>query len=264
MTSSQKSARNIWAFSLALSALVLICWIFPHFWYTGSAAGENYFWLAERTNIAGWNFRSVPVSESAERLLVADRLLNGEFLDPSNRLVRVFSAKRYKENANEIGLFVHTPDRCWTEAGWKIEPAAPDALELNVHEVPIPFERRIFASPGHRELVYFCGLTGGQPLPYRLDHNLSVAVRRQIARTQEKSVAATRASDRQLWIRVWEAFKSRRQLFGPKQFLRISAPIENEDVQSADKLLQSFLLQWFIPTDYKGELAGLRAGAANR
>ncbi len=247
-----------------LCAAMIICLGFPYFWYAKAVPGQSYLWLNEQTNLTGWNFKPVDVGQAAERILVADRIVNGEFLSQKAPSIRVFSAKRYKENSNEIGLFVHTPDRCWTQAGWSIQPAPPDLVEIKIHGTPIPFERRIFSGAGEKELVYFCGLTAGQPLPYRLDHNLSVGMRYQLRNGREKTGAALRASDKTLWTRVWESFKSRRQLFGPKQFLRISTPIQaGDNIAAADQRLQEFLFQWLVPANYAQEMIAWQGAHKN-
>jgi hypothetical protein len=240
--------------TIVFSAAILICWLFPHVWYTHANPTRQYFWLSEKHSLPGWTYSDEPVGQSAEAILVADQLVSGQFTNEAHQIIHVFSAKRFEEKQNEIGLFVHTPDRCWTESGWRIEPVAPEVLTLNVHGVNIQFERRIFAGGGGRELVYFCGLTGGQSLPYRLDHNLGVAMRYQIRKNGEKSGAALRASDSHLWSRVWESFESRRPLLGPKQFIRISTPLAAQDVAEADRLLQQFILQWLQSADFQSEL----------
>ncbi|MBI4326078.1 MAG: exosortase-associated EpsI family protein [Chloroflexi bacterium] len=264
-TESGLQLKSVIPVTAILSALVLGCWAFPRFWYTQTDAQEAYFWLSEQTEIKGWNYQEFPVAKSAEATLVADRLVNGEFTNPAGSIVRVFSAKRYQEKQNEIGLFVHTPDRCWTEAGWKLEPAVPDLVEVALHGITLRFERRIFATGNQRELVYFCGLTGGQPLPYRLDHNLSIGLKYQLRTAKDKSGATLRASDQQLWNRVWESFVSRRPLLGPKQFLRVSTPIQGEDSSAADQLLKEFLPSWLASVDYQKELeAWQRRGDTRR
>ncbi len=237
-----------------LAALIVGCWAFPKFWYTRTDAQKGYFWLSEQAEIKGWEYQEVPVAKSAEATLVADRLVNGEYSGHDGRIVRVFSAKRYEEKQNEIGLFVHTPDRCWTEAGWKLEPAVPDTAELALQGMTLRFERRIFTIGNQRELVYFCGLTGGQPLPYRLDHNLSVGLKYQLRTAKDRTGSTVRASDQRLWDRVWESFISRRPLLGPKQFLRISTPMQVEDGLAADRLLKEFLSSWLVSVDYRKEL----------
>ena len=175
------NSRKAFTVTVGFSLVVAALWLFPNFWYKKAAPGDVSYWLAERTDLPGAEYQSIPISESAERLLVADRTINGDFTTSARRSIRVFSAKRFIEKKNEIGLFVHTPDRCWTQSGWQIEPNSPEFLEIPVHGVALPFERRIFTHRTHRELVYFCGLVGGRPLPYRLDHNLSVALQFQSA-----------------------------------------------------------------------------------
>ncbi len=244
--------------TLALTLFVGGLWVFPSLWYTRSAAGGKPVWLSERTNIVGWTYQEIPVSESAERLLVADRTVNGEFARNGGRdVVRVFSAKRYSAKSHDIGLFVHTPDRCWTQGGWKFEPVTPDFVELTVHGVRMVFERRVFVAGDRPELVYFGGLVGGQPLPYRLDHNLSVGMKyalNQTARQRGAMGAGIRATDKRFWQRIWEAFKARRQILGPKQFLRISTSALGADLDASDKVLQQFLEAWLTPEDYEAEL----------
>jgi hypothetical protein len=254
MSGLSPQLRKVVLLAASLCAMMSICVCFPYFWYTKAVPGQTYLWFNEQTNLTGWFFKTVDVGQAAERILVADQIVNGEFLSEKNPAIRVFSAKRYKENPNEIGLFVHTPDRCWTEAGWSIEPAAPDLSEIKIRDTLIPFERRIFSGSGQKELVYFCGLTAGQPLPYRLDHNLGVGMRYKFRNLQQKGGTALRASDKTLWTRVWESFQSRRQLFGPKQFLRISTSVQSNDVGEADQRLHQFLTQWLVPADYRSEL----------
>jgi hypothetical protein len=242
----------------ALCLAVAACWLFPRFWYVAKEPGQALFWLTERTNLAGWQYRDVPVSQSAENVLVADRLVSGEFSRVSGEVVRVFSAKRYVEKENDIGLFVHTPDRCWTEAGWKIDPVQPDFVELSVQGRKLGFERRVLATPSQRELVYFGGLVGGQPLPYRLDHNLSVGMRYAMRAADRRGGAALRASDARFWQRVWDSFVSRQPLLGPKQFIRLSAPVRGDDLAAGDRLLAEVLGQWLTPADFRQEMQAWR------
>lgn len=240
------------------SVLILLCWAFPDFWYTAPQTSRG-LWFAEAEQVHGWVFRALPVAESAEKILVADRLVSGEFINEQKHVVRVFSAKRYQEKQNEIGLFVHTPDRCWTESGWRIEPAAPDVIELTVHGAPLQFERRVFVYEGHRELVYFCGLVGGRPLPYRLDHNLSVGLKHQLRSAIDKTGTTLRAADSRLWRRVWDSFLTRQPFLGPKQFLRVSTSLDAQDVAEADRRLQELLPRWLQPADYEQERRVWRA-----
>lgn len=248
--SQKKALATTGVFSLVL----LLLWGFPYTWYARATPGQEFLWLAERTNLVNWTYRPSPISESAESILVADRLVNGEFRNAGGRVLRVFSAKRYKDNRNEIGLFEHTPDRCWTQVGWKIEPLSPDLVELDIHGVKVAYERRVFSFEGQRELVYFCGLSGGQPLPFRLDHNLSVGMRLQLG-SGDQTGTTLRGTDTHLWTRVWESFASRRPLFGPKQFLRISTPVNPGAEDAGDEVIQAFLREWLSPVGFESDLA---------
>jgi hypothetical protein len=235
----------------ALAALVVLLWAFPRAWYTRQATGQVSQWLAEQTNAPGWTYKAIPVDKSAEKLLVADKLMNGEFSKGGrdSRVVRVFGARRFKEDPKEIGLFVHTPDRCWVQAGNDVEPTVPDYVEVPVHGRTMGFERRLFRLGTQYELVYFTGLVGGQTLPYRLDHNYSVSRRAVVAGAKDRTNGASRWNDTLLWRRVFESFVSRRQLLGPKQFLRISTPVMGGDEKSADALIREMLPIWLKPED---------------
>lgn len=229
-------------------------WLFPNVWYRQTISGEAK-WLTEVTNVAGWKYTEIPVDKSAEKVLVADRLVNGEFTNQTRGgVVRVFLAKRYSEKPHDIGLFVHTPDRCWTEGGWKMEATSPDAADFTIHGIPMTLERRIFVAPAQRELVYFGGLVGGQPLPYRLDHNLSVGMRVAAAGGGRAVGHSARASDDRFWQRVWDSFASRRPLLGPKQFIRISTPVIDGNIEAGERRIREVLDLWLTPRDFREEI----------
>ncbi len=244
----------------ALALCILTIWAFPTLWYRHRQSTASFAWFDEQNIIAGWTFEKIPVAKAAESTLVADALINGEFTSFSQQPVRVFGAKRLVEKPNEIGLFVHTPDRCWTQAGWKLEPTTPDVVPIDLHGVKTMFERRIFVAPGgHRELVYFGGLVGGEALPYRLDHNLSVAMRHQLDDARSAATgAAARATDATLWTRVWDSFINHKELFGPKQFFRISTTANRGTEAEADALLQNSIPLWLQPADFVRVLASFQ------
>lgn len=244
-----------WGMTGGLVLLVVALWLFPTVWYTRADPHARRLWFRERSEVPGWAFKTVPVSERAENILVADAVVSGEFRrNADGVMVNVFSAKRYSEKPDEIGLFMHTPDRCWTDAGLRLEPVSPDYIELTVQGIRMLFERRIFVGGNTRELVYFGGLVGGQPVPYRLDHNLSVGMKRALRAAAAGKESAVRAADTYFWKRIWQGFVDRNPLVGPKQFIRISTPVPGEDVAQADAVLKNFLGQWLEPTDYAAEL----------
>jgi hypothetical protein len=255
--------RGALAASGLLVAGLLLLWVFPTFWFTRSEAEVESVWLTPRKELPGWDFGAETVTKAEESALVADALFSGAYTNQTNGLViRVFSAKRYTESARDIGLFVHTPDRCWTHGGWKLEPTEPTHVEVDVRGLKIVFERRVFVSGLHRELVYFGGLVGGQPLPYRLDHNYSVALKYQVKRADSEidtRGAGARAFDALFWKRIWDGFVARRPLLGPKQFLRVSTGIQGENIAAADRALVDFLRVWLEPVDFQKELTAWRA-----
>ena len=165
----------------------------------------------------------------------------------------MYSAKRYLGKENEIGLFSHTPDRCWTATGWKVVPTQKSFVEFSVHDVPMLFERRIFSNGKYDELVYFGALVGGRPLPYRLDQYHSFAEEAGSEDGGQGNSALSRLAQTRVWGWAFESFSSRTPLAGPQQFIRISTAIHGENQERADLALQSFLNDWLEPTDYQAE-----------
>jgi hypothetical protein len=257
---SNEMLRPQWFWVVSVSLVLIGLWGFPPVWYTRSAKLGDQYWFSPSQEVEGYRFVDQPIGEALERQLVADETFNGVFTDDAWQPVLAFMAKRYTESMNEIGLFVHTPDRCWTEGGWKIQPIEPDYVEMELAGQPLGFERRLFVNGSRYELVYFLGLVGGQTLPYRLDHNLSVAMKYQLNPELEHSSGTSyRLIDQKLWGRVFDAFKSRRPLLGPKQFVRVSTQIEPSYLEEGDQILQKFLQKWLIRKGYKEELAAWSA-----
>jgi hypothetical protein len=244
--------KRVWLVPLLLSLAIALLWAFPSFWYKRESTAP-ITWFEEQSNVENCRFSSVPISEVAEKLLVADKTVNGDFVLPDGHFIRVFSAKRFAEKQNEIGLFMHTPDRCWTEIGWRIEPSEPETIEMKINTASIEFERRIFTNSVHRELVYFGGLVAGKPLPYRLDHNLSIASRTEGKGNRALRAATVRISDGHFWKRLWQSFAEGEELFGPKQFIRISTEIEGDALSEADERLQRFLPKWLAAGDFSAD-----------
>jgi hypothetical protein len=236
-------------------------WAFPAAWYTKKGA-EQFVWLTERTNLTGWTFEPTSLSKSEEAALTADVTATGTFTKGADA-VQVFAAKRFSNDPNEIGLFVHTPDRCWAESGWKFRSSAPDVTEVEIHGVKATCERRVFQwRSGEEMLVYFFGLSSGQALPYRLDHNLSTGQKQQVNAGAVGVGARARAVDGKLWGRVWECFESQQQIVGPKQFFRVATLLRRGDEKAADARLREVLNEWLQPGDFLQEAAAFAAAAS--
>lgn len=258
--SKNASRRPALCWSAAFAIVILILWFFPRVWYTRTGDAGEFVWLVENSEASGWDFKNIPVGQAAESVLVADRILNGEFratLSPV--VVRVFSAKRYLNKENEIGLFSHTPDRCWTDAGWEIQPIAPEEIECSIQGLKVRFERRLFVHEAQKELVYFGALVGGKPLPYRLDQYLAAGLKRSSFAGGDAKGGWSRVKSTRVWGWMLDCFTQRTPLCGPQHFIRISTPATNENLAAADDVLRNFLTQWLSKTDYADEFARWRA-----
>ena len=237
---------------LAFGAVVGGLWALPSLWYSSAKANRPFVWLTGKTAVADWQFRDSKVSESTEATLVADATVNGEFLLAGGRLVRVFVAKRFEENSVGMGVLGHPPDLCWTLAGWKLTRVEPAFVDCSVGGLDFRWERRLFEISGHKELVYYGALVGGQPLPYRLDQYLAWAGTKPEHETAFAHFGS-HLRDKSYWQPVWEAFRNRVPLSGPQEFFRVSTQVMGDDFQAADDLLRRFLPQWLERGDYRQE-----------
>lgn len=232
--------------------LLVMLWQFPRIWYIDPNPGQDYHWFAEQTNIVHWKYREIPVGKVAESIIQADAIASGVFESTDGRMVHVYSAKRYLKKENEIGLFSHTPDRCWTTLGWAIQQSPPDFLDLEIHGVGLRFERRVFSHGSERMLVYFGAVVGGKPLPYRLDqYHSSGSI---VTGDMGSSVRAwRRLTQGRVWGWAWDSFVQRTPMYGPQQFVRISTRV-GIDLSPGDHVLQEMLQHWMRPVAYTEEL----------
>ena len=245
--------RHLGVFGLALGLLLL--WQFPAVWYAGKSDEMRYQWFGLNEKISGWEFSEIPVGEAAEAILVADRMHNGTYSQGADGpLVRVFSAKRFEEKENAVGLFSHTPDRCWTNTGMVIEESEPYVKRLTIHGVEMVMERRLFGMGSQRELVYFGALVGGSALPYRMDQYLGSGRRREGVVGGDRGGSIARLVNSRVWTWAFESFVKRARLAGPQQLIRISTPVV-ASVEVADARLEGFFEQWLSLVDYEDEKA---------
>ena len=232
--------------------MLLVLWQFPATWYAGKADGAEYQWFGLNQEIPGWEFKEISVGDAAEAILVADRMDNGEFHQEDGVLVRVFSAKRFEEKENAVGLFSHTPDRCWTNTGMVIEDVGPFFRKLNVHGIEMVLERRLFSMGSQRELVYFGALVGGAALPYRMDQYLGSGLRRKSGSAGDQRGTLDRLVNIRVWSWALESFLKRARLAGPQQLIRISTPVIGS-IEAADERLMDFFEQWLRVVPYEEE-----------
>ncbi|MCS1408651.1 MAG: hypothetical protein M2R45_01827 [Verrucomicrobia subdivision 3 bacterium] len=237
--------KNLSIYGMAL--LVVALWQFPGVWYAGVDETTDFVWFREQFDIEGWTFDERPVSDGAEEQLAADLISNGEFVSDEGHLVRVFSAKRFYEKKNAIGLLTHTPDNCWSIAGMRVVPVKPYVITKEVDGIEMMLERRVFSAGNARELVYFGATVGGKPLPYRMDVHLNAALGNTV--TEHRSGPLSRLVNPRVWGWAFESFQNRTRLAGPQQFIRISTPV-TDDIKEAERRLNFFLEKWLVSTPY--------------
>jgi hypothetical protein len=246
-TASKRIQHRVFLFSSLITLALLCVWGFPSLWYTRLDPAAPQVRFLESTNLAGWAYEAVPISKTAESVLAADDLENGEFRKATGGTIRAFSAKRFGKKPRDISLFSHTPDRCWTSVGWKIEPTGPEIVQTEIHGVSMSFERRLFAYRGQRELVYFGALVGGQPVPFRLNQYHSSAVKAKRQRSLDRTGTAQRLINGDFWEWLWKSFLSRRPLAGAQHYVRVSTPVLPAQAEDPDALILEFLPMWLTP-----------------
>lgn len=248
-----QNIMNRWGKHFGVSGLalgVLLLWQFPTFWYA-EKEGTIYQWFGLNEEIPEWEFNPSPVGDAAEAVLKADQMDNGFYQQEGGAIVRTFSAKRFEEKENAVGLFSHTPDRCWTNTGMVIEDAEPYFIEVEISGIKMIMERRVFSGGRYDELVYFGALVGGEALPYRMDQYLGSGRRRKGA-GGDTAGSVDRLFNSRVWTWAFESFAKRARLAGPQQLIRVSTPVV-QSIKTADERLLNFLRHWLVVVDYEEE-----------
>lgn len=117
--------------------------------------------------LAGWQVRDEPVAETEEMKRAVAGMLNFD-----EALVRV-----YQRGHLQISVYVaywrpgrshprlvaqHTPDVCWTGAGWQMKEAWEIRLPLAGGQQTRPSQARIFEQPNRKLYVHYWHLVGGE------------------------------------------------------------------------------------------------------
>lgn len=121
-----------------------------------------------RNEIPGWTARDLPVGETefvataVERILRYDDVLYRSFeREGVNLAIFVSYWGRGKSSVREVAA--HTPDRCWTTAGWKVH-TIENQVPMDYHSFQLmPAERRKFTFHGTPMHVTFWHIVGGEP-----------------------------------------------------------------------------------------------------
>lgn len=123
------------------------------------------------TEVSGW--RAVPrevgdterLRSVVERTLRYDDVTYWQFAD-GERFFEVYAAYWGDGKMPTQMVASHTPDRCWTENGWRILQRQSNIVN-ELDGVPIlPAQWRRFSINDHIQYVYFWHLVGGTPYDY--------------------------------------------------------------------------------------------------
>ena len=286
--------------------LFAYCWfntdigrsVLPSF---GPSVSPPRIFLTARTNLAGYTFVSEPVSDSVKETLGTTNIVSGNFykiaadgnqttrvgdanlvltsdIRPPPSVLRplasdritVFLATWSAESKKPLLMLGHTPDICWTGAGWKpVELGQPREVLIDLPTTegrsqrsepasdvrhlssgtdlrppssrPLPFSCRAFESPDRttRELAVWCTLIDGQPLT---DSIPSERASVQVV-TSDAHVRMT------ILDRLLRATRQRLPVRGEKQFVRYSMPMNGDWQMTLEQCKR------FVPLRLQSEFA---------
>lgn len=225
-------------------AAVMGAWAWFH--VAPPAPGEQWrFHVA--TRLDGWQFEEEPLSDAARDILATTNLVNGVFTAPDHPNVTVFAAEWRAEDGQAMNVVQHTPDICWVRSGWApVQLGQPRHLQIQLEGRPVPFECRVFGSPGggQRELVLWSTLVGGEVLEEsgRWDVPSEGSDASVIGQAR-----ATQASRRMGVHQFLGNVLARRSATRDKQFVRFSVVV-TPDWESALQRLQAFAPAWLRVT----------------
>ena len=233
---------------------------------TGLRPPSSGIWLTARTNLPGYTFVPEPVSDAVKETLGTTNIVSGTFYniaadgnqksEPASDVrhlssgtdlhplasdrITVFLATWSAESKKPLLMLGHTPDICWTGAGWKpVELGQPRQVLIDLPTTegrsqrseptsvlrppssrPLPFSCRAFESPDRttRELAVWCTLIDGQLLAESMpSERASVQV--------VTSAAHVRMT---ILDRLVRATRQRLPVRGEKQFMRYSMPMNGD------------------------------------
>ena len=169
-------SKQRWAWSLALPALVLLAAAIlqaVHFRHSHAKARTQNLASSIPAEISGWTVRDVPLgateflSGEVEKVLNYDDVVNREYVrggDVFGVYVAYWSAGKMPTQV----VASHTPDRCWTENGWRcVDMKFKHLEELDGVNLQ-PAEWRLFEPPAGGQptyVLYWC-LVGGRAYDY--------------------------------------------------------------------------------------------------
>lgn len=238
-----RSGYAVWVLLfLGLGGAVAGAWGWFHLAPPAERAGVR---LNPRASLAGWAYVPEEIGATARAILATTNLVQGRYLPregSTNRLARVsvFAAEWRARDGQAMGVVQHTPDICWVGGGWvPVALGQPNRVAVDLSGQSLSFECRAFAAPGGgtRELVLWCTLVSGEVFEER-------------DRWAVETDAAQPRAARMDWVARRNALgqfadnvAARRPATGEKQFVRFSAPVQ-EDWAAVLERLRGFAGEW--------------------
>lgn len=134
-----------------------------------SLGSSEAIWLSNKAEVSGYTYQAESLSRSVLDELWTTNVLNGLFQNLSNETsIRVYFASWKSSKVRKLASLFHTPDWCWSGAGWKFsDQGQPSQVQLQIRSQTLPFECRIFQSPDRKrlELVVWSALVRGKIVP---------------------------------------------------------------------------------------------------
>lgn len=218
------------------------------------------FKIKFQSQFGNWNFVEEKLSESIMDRLGHGDIQNGFYTNQeSSERFYFFLGEWDPDNARQMSVVSHTPDICWVGAGWRpINLGQPDktlftlningesdALKHRENEQQYFLETRVFehALTQQKELAMWITIIDGRIVNEPRLFDLASSESNTIM--DGKSLGALRNSQNSIH-RFLTAIQERKTWNGKKLFYRVSAPVYEEDWESAYINVKHWIHLWFL------------------
>jgi hypothetical protein len=242
--------------SLGLICVYASSIVFGNFYYKQSVvetnSEENRVAFDFNDSFLNWSYVEIPLTKEVLNKLGNGEIKNGVFSNTQSGIqVRYFLGKWDPSNPKQMAVVSHTPDICWVGAGWKpvnlgqpnttyILPGSSNSVEEKNNDIiGIEFQTRVFEHvlSKERELAMWCTLVDGRPIrePKVLNDSQTF-----LGKSVFKRVLGSFRNSQLAVHRFYTALVERKAWTGPKSFLRISTPLNQNQWSSEYENLIEF------------------------
>jgi EpsI family protein len=215
-----KTAARALGWSLAASLMLAVWWQFRP--TIAVEAHPRTSSLAELLPgaVPGWETADEAVADTEEMKRAVVEMLNYDeailrTYRQKDRTVSVYIAYWRPAKFHPRLVAQHTPDVCWTGAGWRMSDVAQLIVPLGFGGQTVPGESRVFEQGGQRLKVVYWHLVGGRVyhaanaqgvtfLRYLLD-DLRRGQREQYFIRVSHNLTAEQVSSEPLFSKIWQA-----------------------------------------------------------